>query len=322
MTWSAGSWSMWPRRNAAAVPEPRPADGVAELLRRVRHIELRTRGLVNSRFAGEYHSVFKGQGIEFAEVREYLPGDEVRSIDWNVTARLGRPFVKRFVEEREITVLLLADVSGSARWGTRGRLKTELMAETAAALALSAARNNDRVGLLTVSDRVESFVPPRKGRRHVLRLVRDLVATRPAGQGTDLALGVLRAARLLRARSVIFLFSDFQLGTGWDALEPALARAAARHDVIAVQLEDPADGDLPGLGLLAVRDPETGERVVLDSSSPKARAGYREGAEAEAERAIRVFRRLGIDQVRLRTDQPYAHALLAFFRRRERRLRR
>lgn len=313
---------MWPRRDAPPAPEPAPAEEVAALLRRVRRIELRTRGLVNSRFAGEYHSVFKGQGIEFAEVREYLPGDEVRSIDWNVTARLGRPFVKRFVEERELTVLLLADLSGSARWGTRGRLKTELMTETAAALALSAARNNDRVGLLAVSDRVEAFVPPRKGRRHVLRLVRDLVATRPAGRGTDLALGVLRAARLLRSRSVVFLFSDFQLGPGWETLEPALARASARHDVIAVHLDDPVDRELPDLGMLALRDPESGQRVVLDSSHRETRTRYRAGAEAEADRASRVFRRLGIDEVHLRTDEPYAHALLAFFRRRERRLRR
>lgn len=304
-----------PRRRRE--PEPAPPD----VLRQVRRLELRTRGLVNSRFTGEYHSVFKGRGIEFADVREYQPGDDVRAIDWNVTARLGRPFVKRFVEERELTVLLVADVSGSQRWGTRRRFKSELVAEVVATLAMSAARNNDRVGLLLVSDAVESVVPPRKGRRHVLRLVRDLLAFRPAGSGTDLAAGLDYAARLPRSRAIVFLFSDFRLGDrGWEEFGAALARAVVRHDVVAVRVDDPGDDALPDLGLLRLRDPESGAAAVVDTRA----AGPRLAADAAAERARAdaLFRRFAVDQIRLRTDAPPTRALLAFFQRRERRRRR
>jgi uncharacterized protein (DUF58 family) len=307
----------WRKR---ATPEPPTAS--REVLRQVRRIDLRTRGLVNSRFTGDYHSVFKGQGIEFAEVREYQPGDDVRAIDWNVTARLGTPFVKRFVEERELTVLLVVDLSGSQRWGTRGRLKSELVAEVAATLAMSAMRNNDRVGLLLLTDRVEWFVPPRKGRRHVLRLIRDLLAFRPEGKGTDLGAGVQYVARLLGSRSIVFLFSDFQLGEGWDPFARSLTRATDRHDVVAVTLTDPGDAALPDVGLLSLRDPETGERVVVDTSSAGTRERFSRLVRAEAERATRLFRRLGVDEIRVGTDAPYTSALLAFFQRRERRKRR
>lgn len=303
-----------PANSGPAVP--------AEILRQVRRIEMRTRRLVNSLFSGEYHSVFKGQGIEFAEVREYLPGDDIRTIDWNVTARLGQPYVKKFVEERELTVFLAVDLSGSQHWGTRGRFKAELVAETAAALALSAVRNNDRVGVLIFTDRIESFVPPRKGRRHALRLIRDLLAFRAESRGTDIAGAMEYLARAVRSRSIVFLFSDFQVGTEWSRLEKALSMAAFRHDVVAVSVADPADGVLPNVGVLEVSDPETGERVVIDTGRAAVREEYaRLSTEERAQRA-RLFRRLAVDEIEIRTDVPYAAALLGFFRRRERRLRR
>ncbi|CAN5775544.1 DUF58 domain-containing protein [soil metagenome] len=303
-----------PANSGPAVP--------AEILRQVRRIEMRTRRLVNSLFSGEYHSVFKGQGIEFAEVREYLPGDDIRTIDWNVTARLGQPYVKKFVEERELTVFLAVDLSGSQHWGTRGRFKAELVAETAAALALSAVRNNDRVGVLIFTDRIESFVPPRKGRRHALRLIRDLLAFRAESRGTDIAGAMEYLARAVRSRSIVFLFSDFQVGTEWSRLEKALSMAAFRHDVFAVSVADPADGVLPNVGVLEVSDPETGERVVIDTGRAAVREEYaRLSTEERAQRA-RLFRRLAVDEIEIRTDVPYAAALLGFFRRRERRLRR
>lgn len=302
-------------------PEP-AAPASRDLLRQVRRIELRTRGLVNSRFSGEYHSVFKGQGIEFADVREYLPGDDVRTIDWNVTARLGAPYVKRYVEERELTVMLVADGSGSLQWGTRRQLKAELTAEAAATLAMAAVRNNDRVGLLVATDEVELFVPARKGRRHTLRLVRDLLAFQPRSRATDLAAGLDYAVRVAPARSIVFLFSDFRLGEGWEPFARRLTGATARHDVVAVRLTDPADGVLPELGMLRVRDPETGREAVVDSSRASTRQWFRDRADAEADSARRLFRRLRVDEIVLRTDEPPATALLGFFRRRERRLRR
>lgn len=296
---------------------PPSAPALHEVLRQVRRIELRTRGLVTSRFAGEYHSVFKGQGIEFVEVRPYLSGDDVRTIDWNVSARTGEAHVKKYVEERELTVLLAVDVSGSMHAGTRGRVKREAAAELAATLAMSAVRNNDRVGLLAFSDRVEAFVPPRKGRRHVLRLVRDLLTLRPAGRGTDAALAVSYAARVLRSRAILFVVSDF--GDATPALDRALATASFRHDVVPVTLRDPSDAALPDVGLLRVRDPETGEVAVVDT---RRAATYAAAAEEARLRLRSTFRRLALDEIELRADEPLAGPLLAFFRRRERRLRR
>ncbi|HET6233029.1 MAG TPA: DUF58 domain-containing protein [Longimicrobiaceae bacterium] len=316
--------SLFRRRRAKppAVPPPRSDDALADVLRQVRRIELRTRGLVTSRFSGEYHSVFKGQGIEFVEVREYLPGDDVRTIDWNVSARTGETYVKKYIEERELTVLLAVDLSGSQRFGTRGRFRSELVAEVAATLAMSAVRNNDRVGLLVFTDRIEAFVPPRKGRRHVLRLIRDLLAFEPAGSGTDLAAAVAYATRLLRSRSIIFLLSDFQVSGDAAPFEKAMATASFRHDVIPISLTDPADVDLPDAGLLRVVDPETGERVTVDSSNPSVRRAFAESVDEERARTRSLFRRLGMDEVELRTDTPWSAPLLAFFRRRESRLRR
>jgi uncharacterized protein (DUF58 family) len=306
----------------AASPERRPAGAVPrELLRQVRLIELRTRGLVNTIFGGEYLSVFRGQGMEFAEVREYDPGDDVRSIDWNVTARMGHPYVKKYVEERELTMLLAVDLSGSEQFGTRGRFKAELAAELAAVLALSAVRNNDRVGLLIFTDRIEHFVPPRKGRRHVLRLIRDLLAFRPAGRGTELPSALDYAARLLRHRAIVFLLSDFQHGQP-AAFERSVRLAAKRHDVVAVHITDATEERLPPVGLLVMVDPESGREVVIDAGSARVRHRFEEGVRVQRDVLRRTFRRLGVDEVEVRTDASYVEPLLAFFRRRERRLHR
>jgi len=310
-------------RRARPVPDAPgapPAD-LAAVLRQVRRIDLRTRGLVASQFTGEYHSVFKGQGIEFVEVREYVPGDDVRTIDWNVSARTGHAFVKKYVEERELTVLLAVDLSASQRWGTRGRMKSEMVPEAAATLAMAAVRNNDRVGLLVFTDRVEAFVPPQKGRRHALRILRDLLVLRPAGCGTALGPALEHARRVLRSRSIIFLVSDFRVEEEErDGMERALGSLAARHDVIPVLLADPGDERVPAVGVLRVTDPETGRGMDVDTD----RAAEAFGRAAQAERAElrRLFRRLGMDEIELRTDGAVSNAILSFFRRRERRLRR
>ena len=291
-----------------------------EVLRQVRRLELRTRGLVSASFAGEYRSVFKGQGMEFAEVREYQPGDEVRTIDWNVTARMGRPFVRMYVEERELTVMIVVDASGSSRFGTRGRFKSELAAEFAAVIALCASRNNDRVGGLLFTDRVEHVVPPAKGRRHALRLVRDLLVVEPASTGTSIAAGLDYTLRLLPQRSVVFVVSDF-LSPAGDARgayddERALDRLARRHDVIAVTVDDPAERTLPDVGVARLVDPETGVVAEIDTSDARVRRDFADQVCAEhAERAVR-FARWGIDEIAVRTDRGYVEPLMKFFRRR------
>lgn len=310
----------------APAPEPPPATTgpvPREVLRQVRQIELRTRGLVTSIFGGEYQSVFRGQGMEFSEVREYEPGDDVRNIDWNVTARSGHPYVKKHVEERELTVLLLVDLSGSEQFGTRGRFKAELAAELAAVLALSAVRNNDRVGLLIFTDAVEHVVPPRKGRRHALRLVRDVLAFSPRGRGTDAAGALDYAARLLAHRGIIFLISDFAPAAATGASdverwEKTLRLVSRRHDVVGISITDPAEMVLPDAGLVAVEDPETGEYAYVDTSSESVREAFEDALEGERAATRRLFRRLGVDTIEVRTDESYVRPLLAFFRRRER----
>lgn len=322
-----------PRWLRALLPAPPPAPPASttpvsrEVLRQVRLIELRTRGLVTSIFGGEYQSVFRGQGMEFSEVREYEPGDDVRNIDWNVTARTGQPHVKKHVEERELTVLLVVDLSGSEQFGTRHRFKADLAAELAAVLALSAVRNNDRVGLLIFSDHVEHVVPPRKGRRHVLRLIRDLLAFRPRGRGTDIPSALDYAARLLPHRGIIFLLSDFapQSDTGVAVrrrFEKTLRLVSRRHDVIGVAISDPAELDLPDVGIVAVEDPETGEVAYVDTTRRQLRHVFAAVLARERRETRRLFRRLGVDEVEVRTDEPYVKPLLAFFRRRERQRRR
>lgn len=287
----------------------------AEVLRQVRRIEVRTRRLVDSRFAGEYRSLFKGQGMEFAEVREYQPGDEVRSIDWNVSARMGRPFVKRYVEERELTIMLALDLSGSSRFGTRARFKHDLAIELAGVLSLAAVRNNDRVGLMLFSDRVEHALPARKGRKHALRLIRDLLTVEPKGRGTSMEAAVDRLMRLLPHRSVVFLASDFIAAD----VEKPLARLAQRHDVIAVTLEDPSERVLPDIGAARLEDPETGEIIEIDTSHPAVRAAFAERTAADDAARRKLFGRLGLDEIIVHTDHGYVDALLAFFRARSRR---
>jgi len=297
----------------------------------VRLIELRTRGWVNTVFSGEYLSVFRGQGMEFSEVRAYQDGDDVRTIDWNVTARMGHPYVKKHVEERELSVLLAVDLSGSEQFGTRGRFKAELAAEIAAVLALCAVRNNDRVGLLIFTDHVEHFVPPKKGRRHVLRLIRDVLVFRPRGTGTDLAGALDYAGRVLPHRSVIFVLSDFlpttaaapapsaaaAPGAAAGAWERTLRLVSRRHDVVAVSITDAAEEALPDVGVLAVVDPETGRELAVDTGRQAVRALYAAHVASEREAMRRLFRRLGVDEIEMRTDGSYVGPLLAFFRRRE-----
>ena len=289
-----------------------------EILRQVKLLELRTRGLVNSLFAGEYRSVFKGQGMEFAEVREYVAGDEVRSIDWNVTARMQRPFVKRYIEERELTVMLAVDVSGSERFGTRRRFKSELASELAAVLAMAAIRNNDRVGTIMFTDRVEHVVPPRLGRRHALRVIRDLLAFEPEGRGTDVAAATDYLIRMLHHKSVIFLVSDFMD----EGIEHPLKLLAQRHDVVAVTVRDPSEIELPDIGLARFVDPETGATIDVDTSDPAVRAQFLKNVGVDVDRRRRLLRRLAIDEIPVSTDQSIMDPLLKFFRTRETKARR
>jgi uncharacterized protein (DUF58 family) len=272
---------------------------------------------VNSLFSGEYRSVFKGQGMEFSEVREYQPGDEVRSIDWNVTARMRRPYVKRYIEERELTVMLAVDLSGSERFGTRQRFKSELASELAAVLAMSAIRNNDRVGVLLFSDRVEHVVPPRKGRKHALRLIRDLLVFEPVGRGTNIAGATEYLNRMLAHKTIIFVVSDFLDSN----IERPLKLLAQRHDVVAVTVEDPSEVTLPDVGLARLVDPETGELFDVDTSDAGVRAAYESAVAAERDARQHLLRRLAIDEVAVRTDGSIVEPLFRFFRARETRTR-
>ncbi len=292
-----------------------------ELIKKIRRIEIHTRHLVNDSFAGEYHAIFKGQGMEFDEVRPYQAGDEVRTIDWNVTARMGEPFVKRYIEERELTVMLLVDASGSGQFGTADRFKREIAAELAAVLAFSAITNNDKVGLLIFTDRLELFIAPRKGRRHVLRLIRDLLAFEPVGYGTDLKLGLDTINHMLKRRGIVFLISDFL--TPPENYRSALQITNRRHDVIAVTLNDPREYDeWPDVGLLALEDAETGQVQWIDTSNRQWRKAFADQvAELQLARN-RVFRKAKVDRVDITTNADYVIPLTTFFERRARRLRR
>ena len=309
-------------------PAPHPMGVPRDLLRQVKQIELSTRGLVNSIFSGEYQSVFRGQGMEFSEVREYQAGDDVRNIDWNVTARTGHPYVKKHVEERELTVMLLVDLSGSEQFGTHERFKAERAAEIAAVLALSAVRNNDRVGLLIFTDHVEHVVPPKKGRRHVLRIIRDVLAFQPKGTGTDIPGALDYTGRLLRHRAVVFVLSDFALlyppdegveSATYERWERSLRLVAKRHDVVAVNIRDDAESAVPNIGLVVMRDPETGEQVAVDTSKADLRSRYHVFMSQERNAIRRTFRRNGVDEVDVGTTGSFVRPLLGFFRRRERR---
>lgn len=293
-----------------------------ELLKKIRRVEVRTRGLVEDVFGGQYHAAFRGRGIAFAEVRPYLVGDDVRAIDWNVSARLGEPFVKVFEEEREQTLVLAVDVSGSTDFGPAGAAKRDLAAEIGAVLAFSAVQNQDRVGLLLFSDRAERFVPPRKGRRHALRLVRDLYVHPPASRGTRLAAALDHLRRVLHRRAIVVLVSDFlDAADGPLGFARALRALAARHDVVAVRTLDPREAALPSVGLLALRDAETGRPVLVDTASPAARAAFAERAAARETTLTAALRQARVDAVTVRTGEDWVEGLVAFFRRRNRRRR-
>jgi uncharacterized protein (DUF58 family) len=312
----------------------------SELLRKVRRIEIRTSHLVSDALAGQFRSAFKGRGMEFEEVRPYQYGDDVRSIDWNVSARMGSPHIKMFREERELTVLLAVDLSGSLGFGSRGQLKRELVAEIAATIAFSAIRSNDRVGMVCFTDQIELVVPPRKGPRHVLRIVRDLLAFQPAHRGTDVARAVEEANRLLSRRAVVFVVSDFMNGaTSGRATHSALAPAAgsagprppqpgepweralrlarSRHDVIPVVVRDERERELPDIGLVEFVDEETGERVVADLGSRAGRERFAALADVEHSLLVDTFRRLRVEPVLVETGRDFVEPLTAFFRRRE-----
>jgi len=283
-----------------------------ETLRKIRRIQIRTRTILESGIGGAYHAVFKGRGMEFAEVREYAPGDEVRTIDWNVTARMGAPYVKKFVEERDLTLLLVVDVSGSQQFGSQYLLKRDYAAELAAVLAFSAVANHDRVGAVLFSDRVEGYVPPARGRDHALRIVRDLLAREPKGRGTDLA-GALRfAQRVLRRRGIVAVISDFQ-AAGWERAIGVLRR---RHDVVALHIADPREDEVEAAGLVAFVDPETGARVVADTARPEVRRALRAPGFAAAQD---VFKKTRVDALALSTGASYDRPLQGFFKARERR---
>ncbi|PYP73198.1 MAG: DUF58 domain-containing protein [Gemmatimonadetes bacterium] len=287
------------------------------VLRQVKGIELRTRSLVNTLFTGEYRSVFRGQGIEFAEVRAYQQGDDFRSIDWNVSARMGHPFVKSYAEERELTLLLVVDQSGSQHFGSPFS-KAGLAVEVGAVLALAAARHNDRVGTLLFADRVEYVVRPAKGRGHALRVIRDLVAFAPRGRGTNLAEALRYASKLLRHRAIIVVLSDFR-AEGWE--EP-LARLSAQHDVVAITIDDPREQRLPDAGWLDLEDAETGRRLLLDTSHTATRHRVLAASERQLQERTRQLVRAGVDRVALQTNIPYAVPLRRAFAERARRLKR
>ncbi len=288
-----------------------------DVLAQVKAIELRTRGLVTSLFAGEYRSLFRGQGKEFAEVRAYEPGDDFRAIDWNVSARLASPFVKTFTEERELTVMLVVDQSGSTRFG-RPMTKAALAVEVGAVLALAAAAQNDRVGALLFADEVERVIPPRKGRRHALRVIRDLIAFAPEGRHTNLAASLLYATRLLRHRSIVVVLSDF-VAEGW---ERPLRRLAARHEVVAIAVEDPRERNLPEAGWLELSDAETGQRVLLDTGNRRLRDRIRTLNDRRREERARILAATGVDSVTLSTGSDYAIPLRRAFALRAQRIRR
>jgi len=294
-----------------------------EILSRVRRLEVKTRRLVEETMAGQYHSVFKGRGMDFEEVREYLPGDEVRSIDWNVTARTGRPFVKKFTEERELTLLLLLDLSASGRFGSGSRSKRELAAEVASVLAFSAIRNQDRVGLVLFTDRVEKFIAPAKGRSHVLRVVRESLFFEPEHTGTDLLAAVEFANRVVPRRAVAFLISDFLLPGNEKGLPELVRRALTlanrRHDLVALSTTDPRERELPDVGFVTLDDAETGEQLEIDTSNPGLRSRYARAAQTHAEALSQSLRGCGVDLLELSTDEPYLPALQRFFRGRARR---
>ncbi|MEM7011995.1 MAG: DUF58 domain-containing protein [Verrucomicrobiota bacterium] len=294
--------------------KPEPDRDISEILKKVRRIELKTRGLVRDGIAGEYHSCFKGEGIDFEDFRAYNHGDEVRAIDWNVTARMGTPFIKNFSEQRELTVFLVVDVSASGNYGSVDMSKRELAAEVAAVLAFSAMQNKDKVGLILFSEDVELCLPPKKGAGHILRVIREILYHRPIGKQTNPRQALKTLTNLGSRRCLSFIISDFL----FDMSDDMIATASAKHDLVAAQVSDPAEIDLPPAGVLRLEDPETGKQFQVNTSNPNLRAAYRKERAAWQEQVEAFFRRHSIDLIQIQTDKDYMPALHGFFRRRER----
>lgn len=284
-----------------------------ELLKKVRKIELKTRGLSNQLFSGEYHSAFKGRGMTFSEVREYQPGDDIRTIDWNVTARLNHPYVKVFEEERELTVMLLVDVSRSESFGTNKQQKRELITELCAVLAFSAIQNNDKTGVIFFSDRIEKFIPPKKGKSHILRIIRELIEFEPTGRGTDIRQALRYCTNVVKKRSIAFLISDFLA----DNFEDALKVAGRKHDLVAIRIFDRMEMELPDAGLVRLADPESGTMQWVNTSSPAVRQLYRNNARLHEKNIRDIFKRSGIDNTNIETGENYIKPLMNLFRKRE-----
>jgi uncharacterized protein (DUF58 family) len=291
----------------------------SDLIKKIRRIEIRTRRLVNDSYAGDYHSIFKGRGMEFDEVRPYQIGDEIRTIDWNVTARTGEPYVKRYVEERELTVMLVVDASASENFGSVNRFKRELAAELTAVLSFAATTNNDKVGLLIFTDKIELYIPPRKGRRHVLRIIRELLAFEPENRGTDIRMALEKVNQMLKRRSIIFLVSDFISDP--DSYRKAISITNRRHDVIAVDLHDPLESEIRDVGLIALEDPETDEIVWVDTHSKVWQKAYSENVRRLEDGKTQVFRQAQVDHIDIGTNEDYTGPLTSFFRERSRRIR-
>lgn len=288
----------------------------AEILKKIRTLEIKTRGLVETAFAGDYHSVFKGRGMNFEDVREYQPGDEIRAIDWNVTARLGTAYVKKFTEERELTVILVVDVSASGNFGSTTQSKRELAAEVACLLAFSAIRNNDKVGLILFTDRVELFIPPKKGRSHTLRLIREILFFKPQGRGTEPALALDYLNNIVTRRAVVFFISDFQAPD----FSRALAVSGRRHDFIAIHIRDERERVMPNIGIITLEDAETDEQIVINTADRGTRVRFTDLASEHETDLARTLRRNNIDAIALQTGRDYLPALRSFFKQRERRL--
>jgi uncharacterized protein (DUF58 family) len=288
-----------------------------EILKKVKRLEITTRGLVNDVFSGEYHSIFKGRGMDFSEVREYSLGDDIRTIDWNVTARMGYPYVKIFQEERELTVILMVDVSSSGNFGTHEQMKGEIATEICALLAFSAIKNNDKVGLIIFTDRIEKFVPPKKGKTHVLRVLRELLYHKPRSNQTDIASALEFLNRVTRRRSVVFLVSDFIS----EDYSKALQISNKKHDVIAITVTDPREVELPSVGFVELEDAETGEVFLLDSGAREVRSSFAEVADTKQRDREKLFKSMSIDSIDIYTNRPYIEPLIRFFRLRAKRFR-
>lgn len=308
--------SHFSRITSHVAPMEEPQSTPAEILKKIRGLEIKTRALVETAFAGDYHSVFKGRGMNFEEVREYQPGDEIRAIDWNVTARLGSPFVKKFTEERELTVMLIVDVSASGNFGSTSQSKRELAAEVACLLAFSAIRNNDKVGLLLFSDRLELFITPKKGRSHTLRIIREILFFDPVGRGTNPAAALDHLNKIVTRRAVVFFISDFQT----EDFSRALAVTARRHDLIAIRIQDERESVLPPVGIITLEDAETGDQIEINAADSNVRRQFAQLAQAQLAETMRVLRQNRIDRIELRTGDDYLPALRSFFKQRERRM--